>query len=93
VVDRASFGAAGGIAFGLSFFFPVDIEMGAKWFFEKVGMESKVKSADMILTGEGRYDSQSASGKGSFELLQLAKKHGKKTVLITSGNGFKRFWV
>jgi glycerate 2-kinase len=87
--DRESFGAAGGIAFGLSFFFPVEIEMGAKWFFEKVGIESKIKFADIIITGEGRYDSQSASGKGSYELLHLARKHGKKTFLITSGNGGK----
>jgi glycerate 2-kinase len=78
VADRESFGAAGGIAYGLSFFFPLEIEMGAKWFFEKVGIESKVKSADIIITGEGRYDSQSASGKGSYELLQLAKKTEKK---------------
>ena len=89
IPDRTSFGAAGGIAFGLSFFFPVEIEMGAKWFFEKVGMESKVMSSDIIITGEGRYDTQSASGKGSYELLQLARKHGKKSVLITSGNGGK----
>lgn len=86
ITDRKGFGAAGGIAFGLSFFFQVEIEMGAKWFFEKVGMESKIKSADIIITGEGRYDSQSASGKGSYELLQLAKKYGKKIILITSGD-------
>jgi len=89
IPDRESFGAAGGIAFGLSFFFPLEIEMGAKWFFDKVGMESKVRSCDIVMTGEGRYDNQSASGKGSFELLQLAKTHGKKTVLITSGDGGK----
>lgn len=89
IPDSGSFGAAGGIAFGLSFFFPVDIEMGAKWFFEKTGIESKVKAADTIITGEGRYDSQSASGKGSYEILQLAKKFGKKTILITSGEGGK----
>jgi len=83
--DQASFGAAGGIAFGLSFFFPVEIKMGASWFFEKVDMATKVTWADLIITGEGRYDSQSAGGKGSFELLQLAKRSGKNTVLITSG--------
>lgn len=86
LADRESFGAAGGIAFGLTFFFPVEIQMGAKWFFEKISIESKIKSADIIITGEGKYDSQSASGKGSFELLQLARKHGKKTTLITSGD-------
>ncbi|SMD45605.1 glycerate kinase [Aquiflexum balticum DSM 16537] len=87
MVDQPSFGAAGGIAFGLSFFFPVEIQMGAQWFFQQVKMEEKVVKADIIITGEGRYDSQSAGGKGSFELLQLAKKHHKKTVLFTSGSG------
>lgn len=87
VVDRPSFGAAGGIAFGLSFFFPVEIQMGAQWFFQQLNMEDKVIHADIIITGEGRYDSQSAGGKGSFEMLQLAKKHQKKTVLFTSGKG------
>ncbi len=87
VVDRPSYGAAGGIAFGLSFFFPVEIQMGAQWFFQQVKMEEKIVKADIIITGEGRYDNQSAGGKGSFELLQLAKKHRKKTVLFTSGKG------
>ncbi|WP_373521897.1 glycerate kinase [Aquiflexum sp.] len=85
--DQPGFGAAGGIAFGLSFFFPVDIQMGAQWFFEKAGIEEKVKRSDTIITGEGKYDSQSAGGKGSYELLQIAKKHGKNIVLITSGKG------
>lgn len=89
IEDQESFGAAGGIAFGLSFFFPVEIKMGASWFFEKVDLASKVNWADLIITGEGRYDSQSAGGKGSFELLQLAKKLRKNTILITSGGGGK----
>ncbi|MDO9553006.1 glycerate kinase [Rhodonellum sp.] len=87
ILDQEGFGAAGGIAFGLSAFFPMDLKMGANWFFEKTGMEGKIKNADLIITGEGRYDSQSAGGKGSYELLQMAKKFGKHTVLITSGNG------
>ena len=87
IEDQEGFGAAGGIALGLSVFFPIEIKMGANWFFEKTDIESKIKNADLIITGEGRYDSQSIGGKGSYELLQLAKKWGKKTVLITSGNG------
>lgn len=83
--DQEGFGAAGGIAMGLSAFFPVKIEAGARFFFEQLGMEEKVKRADYVITGEGRFDYQSAAGKGSYELLQLAKKHGKKSILITSG--------
>ncbi|WP_154858275.1 glycerate kinase family protein [Cyclobacterium xiamenense] len=83
--DQACFGAAGGIALGLRAFFPVDLKQGARYFFEKTGMEERIRQADLVLTGEGRFDSQSAHGKGSYELLQLAKKHGKKCWLITSG--------
>jgi glycerate kinase len=84
--DQPCFGAAGGIALGLTAFFPTNISQGANYFFEKVGMKEKIASADLILTGEGRYDHQSANGKGSFELLKLARSKGKKIWLITSGS-------
>ncbi|GMQ28511.1 glycerate kinase [Algoriphagus confluentis] len=83
--DNPGFGAAGGIAMGLSSFFDVIIDYGAAYFFEQVRMEEKIQSSDWIVTGEGKYDQQSTQGKGSFELLQLAKKYGKRSALITSG--------
>lgn len=83
--DSPGFGAAGGIAFGLSFLFPIDIQEGSTYFFQQTQLEKRIENCDLILTGEGKYDSQSSGGKGSFELLQLAKKNGKEVVLITSG--------
>ncbi|MDN3668026.1 glycerate kinase [Echinicola jeungdonensis] len=85
LADQPGFGAAGGIALGLSAFFPVEVFPGATYFFEQVHMEAKIKEADLVITGEGHFDAQSAAGKGPFELLQLAKKCNKKTILITSG--------
>ncbi len=87
VSDQASFGAAGGIAYGLSYFYNVKIEAGASYFFDTVNLEEQGKHADWIITGEGMYDAQSAAGKGSYELLQLAKKHQKPILLITAGSG------
>ncbi|MBN3582191.1 glycerate kinase [Algoriphagus aestuarii] len=84
--DLPGFGAAGGIAAGLSAFFETKIETGARYFFEKTGIEEKVNGSDWIITGEGRYDSQSKSGKACFELLKLARTHQKKILLITSGD-------
>jgi glycerate kinase len=86
VQDKKGFGAAGGIAFGLSFFFPIQIKMGANWFFNELKIDSLVKWSDVVITGEGKYDSQSEGGKGSFELLQLVKRLQKHCILITSGN-------
>jgi glycerate 2-kinase len=85
--DRQGFGAAGGVAMGLSFFFPTEIKFGADYFFELVGMNAKVKQSDWIITGEGHYDSQSDQGKACYALLQLSKSLGKKTALITAGSG------
>jgi len=64
--DSSGFGAAGGIALGLSAFFPVSMREGAKFFFDQVGVDKKVRESDWIITGEGRYDSQSTGGKGSY---------------------------
>ncbi|MBN7813153.1 glycerate kinase [Algoriphagus sp. H41] len=86
-VDSPGFGAAGGVALGLSFFFPSEIRFGASYFFELVEMREKVLWSDWIVTGEGQYDSQSDQGKASYELLGLAKTLDKKTALITSGQG------
>ena len=83
--DQSGFGAAGGISIGLSAFFRLQIEFGASYFFEKVNLEDEVRWADIVITGEGKYDSQSSEGKACFELLQLTKNQQKKSVLITSG--------
>jgi glycerate kinase len=85
LMDQEGFGAAGGIALGLNQFFPSKLEFGAPYFFEKVGMSEKVAAADWIITGEGHYDRQSEEGKACYELLQLARKQGKKIALIASG--------
>ncbi len=84
-VDESGFGAAGGIALGLSAFFSLKIEFGATYFFESVKLDEEVKWSDVVITGEGKYDSQSDQGKACFELLQRTKNHRKKSILITSG--------
>lgn len=85
-IDQEGFGAAGGVAAGLSAFFETTIEFGAEYYFVKIGIEEKVTWSDWIITGEGRYDSQSVDGKATYELLQLAHRQGKKIILITSGS-------
>lgn len=84
--DESGFGAAGGIALGLSAFYETEIKFGSHYFFEQVGLQDKVKWADLIITGEGRYDSQSADGKACYELMKIAHNQSKKIAVITSGN-------
>lgn len=85
VQDQKGFGAAGGIAFGLSFFFNTVLEKGASFYFEQIKINEKVAKADFIITGEGRYDSQSNSGKGAYELKKIMDAADKAGALISSG--------
>ncbi|MCS6968384.1 MAG: glycerate kinase [Cytophagales bacterium] len=83
--DGNRLGAAGGIALGLSAFYRVQVCSGADYFFNAVGIQQQIAQSDLIITGEGRYDGQSESGKGCFKLLLLAKKYSKPIWLISSG--------
>lgn len=84
-VDENGYGAAGGVAIGLSCFFPTKIEFGSTYFFDKINFKRQVEWADLVITGEGRYDAQSKEGKACHELLKVVQKEGKKVILITTG--------
>ncbi|MEX2565179.1 MAG: glycerate kinase [Cyclobacteriaceae bacterium] len=83
--DQKCFGAAGGIALGISSFFNTEMVPGAAYFFKAVKLREKLLASDLVITGEGRYDQQSSRGKGSHELLLMAKSMDKKIWLLTSG--------
>lgn len=51
---------------------------------EKINIEKSIKDADLVITGEGRLDSQTIMGKAPIGIAKLAKKH-KKPVIALSG--------
>ena len=70
-------GAAGGLGFSLMSLLPqVDLRPGVEVVLEAVGLEDAVRDADLVITGEGRIDAQSASGKVPVGVARLAKRHG-----------------
>ncbi len=88
-------GAAGGIAAGLKAFFDnVEIRSGAELLFELTCLAEKIKDYDVIITGEGRMDSQSFDGKAVRKITDLAKKHGKKVIAICGnlGKGYEKMF-
>ena len=48
----------------------------------ETGLEEKIKNADLVFTGEGRLDGQSAMGKAPVAVATLAKKYGKPVVAL-----------
>jgi len=76
-------GAAGGLCGGLYAFFDCEIKNGFDILSEAYSLEEKIASADLIITGEGRTDSQTAFGKLPMRISSLSKKHNKTCVLVS----------
>jgi glycerate kinase len=77
-------GAAGGLGAGARFFLNAKFRKGIDYISELTGLEEKIKASDMVITGEGKVDEQTFSGKVVAHVLALANQH-KKTTFILCG--------
>lgn len=77
-------GAAGGLGFAFLTFTNAVLESGIEIVLRETKLEEYIKDADVVLTGEGRLDGQTAMGKAPVGVAKLAKKYGK-TVLAFAG--------
>ncbi|HEU4850380.1 MAG TPA: glycerate kinase [Terrimesophilobacter sp.] len=73
--DRSGAGAAGGTAYGFVEAWGARIEPGAGHVQRVTGLTGVIRSADVVLTGEGRFDATSSTGKVVGELLGLAAQN------------------
>ncbi len=81
-IDQKGSGAAGGFAGGSLFFLNAKLEKGIDMFERITNLEEKVKDIDIIITGEGRFDSQSLHGKVVSGIFKLAKKYTKPVYVV-----------
>ena len=75
-------GAAGGLGFGLMSFCGAELRSGFDVVSEAVGLESKMKDVDLVITGEGSLDRQTLEGKTPAGVSRLARKLGKRVFAI-----------
>lgn len=69
-------GAAGGLGFAFSSFFPnAKLQSGIKIALQAIELEAEMTDADLVITGEGRLDGQTAMGKVPVGIAKLAKKY------------------
>jgi glycerate kinase len=82
-------GAAGGLGAGLIAFLDAELVDGITLVAEKTGLDEATAKADLVITGEGRIDSQTQYGKTPFGVARIAKKHGIPVIAIagTIGEG------
>lgn len=76
-------GAAGGICGGLYSVFGGEIKSGFDILAKACDLEEKIKSADLIVTGEGKTDRQTLMGKLPYKINELCRKFGKKCIVIS----------
>ncbi len=82
-------GAAGGMAFGLMCAASARLVPGFALVSECVGLDSRLRAADLVLTGEGRFDATSMNGKGPGEIVRRALQLGKKAHVLAGQVRFK----
>lgn len=80
--DDEGAGAAGGIGFGCIAYLDARLENGFTLVSRMAGLEDQVKDCDLVITGEGKMDSQTQYGKTPFGVASLSKKHGKPVIGI-----------
>ena len=85
--ELAGAGAAGGLGYAFTAYLGAKIKSGVDTVTELIGLEEKIKAADIIITGEGRIDGQTAMGKAPVGVARLAKKHKKPVIAIAGAVG------
>lgn len=78
-------GAAGGLGFAFISYLGARLVPGIELILDVIGFREDVKTADIVVTGEGRLDFQTAMGKAPVGVAKEAKKHGCK-VLAFAGS-------
>jgi glycerate kinase len=87
VRDRRGAGAAGGLGAGLIAFLNADLLPGAELVGQAIGLAERVSRADVVITGEGRLDGQTASGKAPQHVARLAAAAGRPVVCLAGSLG------
>ena len=80
-------GAAGGLGAGMLTFLNAKLMRGFDMIAEMVNLEEKIIEADLVITGEGKIDSQTQFGKTPFGVAMLASKHNKPVIAVAGAVG------
>lgn len=87
VIDVPGAGAAGGLGAGIMVFLDGTLKNGIEMVVEYLKLEEKIKSADMVWTGEGSIDFQTQYGKTPLGVARVAKKHDKPVIALAGKVG------
>jgi glycerate 2-kinase len=94
IKDVAGAGAAGGLGAGALIFLQAQLQRGIEIVTQTTNLAGKMAGADLVITGEGKIDSQTAFGKTPFGVAQLAKQKNIPVVAIAGslGDGYQTLY-
>lgn len=94
VRDEPGSGAAGGLGFAAKAFLGAQFQAGVEVVAELVGLAEAVEGADLVITGEGRFDAQTLRGKTPFGVARIACRQGVPVIVIagTLGEGYQELY-
>jgi glycerate kinase len=78
----AGAGAAGGLGYGLMTFCDAQLRSGFDLVAETLGLRERIAACDLVITGEGRLDSQTLDGKGPAGVAAMARRAGKPVLAL-----------
>lgn len=76
-------GAAGGLGFAFLTFLNTTLESGVEYLLNAIQLEKEMEDADIVITGEGTLDAQTAMGKAPAGVAAMGKKHGALVLAFT----------
>ncbi|CDH07502.1 glycerate kinase I [Xenorhabdus bovienii str. oregonense] len=85
VIDVAGTGAAGGMGASLLGCLGAKLQSGIEIVISTLKLEEAIQGADLVITGEGRMDSQTIQGKTPIGVARVAKKFGIPTIALVGG--------
>jgi glycerate kinase len=84
-------GAAGGLAGGLWAHFGARLLPGAPYVLDALGFDPLMRAAAFVVTGEGRIDAQSLTGKAAGEVATRCRQSGVPCHAVVGQNGLEPF--
>jgi glycerate kinase len=84
VKDIPGAGAAGGLGAGLIAFLDAELRPGIEIIIEIVKLEQAIQDADLVITGEGKIDSQTIYGKAPIGVAKIAKKYNVPVIAVAA---------
>lgn len=85
-LDFPGAGAGGGLGGGAKIFFNITFQPGIDFIMQYIQLDQLVKQSDIIITGEGKMDEQTLSGKVVKGVADLSRKYRKPLFVIVGKN-------